>query len=51
VIGRNFIVEDGKKISYKNSLPLPKNCQKLNSVVTSMTMFAQSQNPSNLIRI
>jgi len=42
-----------QKISPEIFLPLPKNQKKrrFHSVMTSVTMFTQSQNPSNFIRI
>jgi len=59
--GRNFIVKNAKiflnvmqKISPENSLRLPKNHKKTkrsHSVMTSMTKIAQSQNPSNFVRL
>jgi len=39
-----------QKNSLENSLPVPRNHQKpkwFHSVMMSMTMFTQSQNPSN----
>jgi len=39
-------------ISRKNSLSLARNRKKkIYSVMTSITMFPQSQNPSNFVRI
>jgi len=59
--GRNFIVRNLKKISEHNAKILPeipyhilrnrKKNEKFHSVMTSMTMFAQSKNSSNFARM
>jgi len=57
-MGGNFIVkmqsfsEQKAKISLKNSLPLPRNLKNRNHFTQLVhKAYAQSQNPSNFIRI
>jgi len=43
-----------QRILPENTLPLPRNrlkTEKIHSVMTSMTMFTKSQNPSKFVRI